>query len=224
MAKREIVVIGAGRFGTSVIEKLSPLPHYNIIAIDKNETNLRKLDKSITSIIGDASDEKFLDSLGIENSDIYIIGIGEDIQSSLLIASLIKEKYSGRIIAKCVNTNHEHILKRLGVEEIVNPELAAARRAVMKVISPLSRLKIQNEVIELEGDISIIRTLASEEEFGKEIRDLGFTKKTSIILLYRNNMPIVAHGDTKIKKDDELVILGENKTIYKIIQKLKVSK
>lgn len=41
--------------------------------------------------IGDATNEEFIESLGVNNFDVCIVAIGDDFQSSLETTSLLKE-------------------------------------------------------------------------------------------------------------------------------------
>jgi trk system potassium uptake protein TrkA len=92
MAKKEIAIVGVGRFGSSVIEKIKDIPHLDIIAIDSNEEHLKKEDNLSKYYIGNAAEDNFLNSLGLDSVDVFVVGIGDNIQASLLIASIIKSQ------------------------------------------------------------------------------------------------------------------------------------
>ena len=216
MEKKEIVVIGASKFGTEIINKIKTLPAYNIIVIDRDENKLRKIEGVDSYYVGDATEEKLLDDIGLNSADVFVIGVSSDIQSSLLIASLLKSKYKGKIIAKGENDNHEKILRQLGVHSIINTERTAARRAIIQIVNPMAGEKIRNEIIQLDGGISMVRVPAEPEFFGKEIKNIG-TLKTTIVMVYRDGKPMMVTGSTVIGEGDEIVYLGENKIILDIV-------
>jgi Trk K+ transport system NAD-binding subunit len=127
--KNEIVIIGAGKFGSMVAQKLSEVSKYTIIVIDKNKENIDALAKYVDNgFVTNLAIGENLKSLGIQNSGTFVLGIGDNVQDSVIIASIIKKNYpKARIIAKAADNNHADILKSLGIEEVISPELAAAR-------------------------------------------------------------------------------------------------
>ena len=88
---KSVLLIGLGRFGKSVAEKLNEL-HHQVMAVDKDEEKVNDVLPLVTDAqIGDATNETFLRSLGVDNFDVCIVAIGEDFQSSLETTSLLKE-------------------------------------------------------------------------------------------------------------------------------------
>lgn len=82
-AKKSVLLIGLGRFGRNVAEKLYEL-HHQVMAIDKNEERINEVLPIVTDAqIGDSTSELFLRTLGVDNYDVCIVAIGEDFQSSL---------------------------------------------------------------------------------------------------------------------------------------------
>ena len=89
---KSILLIGLGRFGRNVAEKLNEL-HHEVMAIDKNEERVNEVLPIVTDAqIGDATNEAFLRSLGVDNYDVCFVAIGEDFQSSLETTSLLKAR------------------------------------------------------------------------------------------------------------------------------------
>ena len=84
-------VIGCGQFGGSVVEELAR-QGADVLAIDNNEEVIKKYVNIATqAIILDSTDEEALRSIGIRNIDHVIVGIGQNIQASILTALLLKE-------------------------------------------------------------------------------------------------------------------------------------
>ena len=92
---KSVLLIGLGRFGRSVAEKLYEL-HHQVMAVDKNESRVNEVLPFVTDAqIGDATSETFLRSLGVDNYDVCFVTIGEDFPSSLETTSLLKELGTG---------------------------------------------------------------------------------------------------------------------------------
>lgn len=91
MKTQQFAVIGLGRFGSSLAQELMELG-YEVLGIDKNEEVVEDISELVThAVVADATDEEVLRSLGIRNFDCCIVAIGDDIQTSILTAILLKE-------------------------------------------------------------------------------------------------------------------------------------
>ena len=89
MNKKQYVVIGLGRFGSSIATTLYSLGN-DVLVIDKNEDLVEDIaDKVTHAVQADATDENTLKSLGIRNFDVAIISIGGDIQSSVMATLIV---------------------------------------------------------------------------------------------------------------------------------------
>ena len=78
---RQFLVVGLGRFGTSLAKTLYNLG-YDVMGIDSNEEIIQNIADSITHAVqADATDENTLKALGVRNFDVAIVSIGNDIQS-----------------------------------------------------------------------------------------------------------------------------------------------
>ena len=87
---KSILVIGLGRFGINTINKLNELGH-QIMAIDAKEEKVNAVLPYVTdALIGNAANEQFLQTLGIDHFDLCIVAIGDNFQNSLQVTSLLK--------------------------------------------------------------------------------------------------------------------------------------
>lgn len=222
MARKEIVVIGIGRYAEELIKKINSVTGYSVVAIDKDPVKLEKLVGVKNVIVGDATNIEFLTNIGIDNADFYVIGMGQDFQASLVIASTIKENYKGAIIAKSVNKQHEVILKRLGVEDVVTPEVAAAKRTFNKIANPLA-LKSADEYMmsEIAEGVSIAKIPVLEKWNGCTVMELDLPKDIGITLIFKNGTkPEIVTGQTEIKIGDVLVLAGKDKQLLKLLNEI----
>ena len=97
---KSILLIGLGRFGQHIAQKLYDMGH-QVMAVDSDEERVNAVLPFVTNAqIGDSTSEEFLSSLGIRNFDACIVTIGDDFQSSLETTDLLKELGAGKIIAR----------------------------------------------------------------------------------------------------------------------------
>src|SRR3989304_5487265 len=115
----QVVVIGLGRFGSSVVETLAK-KGCEILAMDINEDNVKAVTEHATHAVQcDATDIRTLKELGVQNMDVSIVSIGEDVEASVLIVMALKELGVKDIIAKAVTPLHIKILEKLGATQVV---------------------------------------------------------------------------------------------------------
>ena len=119
---KSVLLIGLGRFGRNVAEKLNEL-HHEVMAIDKCEERVNEVLPIVTDAqIGDATSEAFLRTLGVDNYDVCFVAIGEDFQSSLETTSLLKELGAKKVVSRASREVHKKFLLRNGADEVVYPE------------------------------------------------------------------------------------------------------
>ena len=100
MSSKQFVIIGLGRFGSSVAKTLYALGH-DVLAIDSNEDLVQEISDSVTHAVQmDATDENALRTLGLRNFDVAVVTIGANIQASVMATLLVKDMGIKYIIAK----------------------------------------------------------------------------------------------------------------------------
>lgn len=211
---KQFVVIGLGRFGSSVARTLYKLG-YDVLGIDINEEIVQSLADSITHAVqADATDENTLKSLGVRNFDVGIVSIGDDIQSSILVTLILKEMGIKYVIAKAQNDLHGKVLYKIGADRVVFPERDMGVRVAHNLVA--SNIL---DYIELSPDFSIVELEAFPEWYDKTLGELKMRKNygLNVMAIKRGEDVIVSPGaDDFIKKGDILVVVGQNKDIEKL--------
>ncbi|WP_326911606.1 potassium channel family protein [Sedimentibacter sp. MB31-C6] len=210
---KEIIVIGCGRFGTSVAKTLNDLGH-DVMIVDNDAETVEELSEFVTHAIQiDATDESAYNALGLKNFDVAVIAIGSNLEASIMATLMAKEKGVPFVIAKAKNETHAMLLKKIGADNIVFPE----RDMGIRIANNLTTPNIL-EAIRLSSEYSIIETVALEEWVDNTIEDLKFSKvhKVNIIAIRSGEeIYISPPPDSVIKKGDILVVLGDNKSLKK---------
>lgn len=221
MEKKEIVIIGIGRYSRALIDNLQKIPKFSIIAIDKKEESLAKLKGIKSLIVGDATNEDFMKDAGIENAAFYIIGIGSDFQSSLLVATILENNFDGTIIAKSISGEHEAILDKIGVKNFVRPEESAAKGTFNKIVNPFAlRGEKEGIVVEIVDGVSTIKLPIPPFLFDVKIKDSKLPAGIIVPVIYKKGKLIIATGGTKLCAGDYFSIMGENKTLGDFLEKI----
>ncbi len=144
------IVIGLGYFGANLASKLTSMGH-EVIGVDNHPERLDELKESVTTVMKmDATNINAVKSLPLEEADAAIVAIGEDVGSSILAASILKNLKVKRIIGRAIHQTHHSILNQIGIDEVVMPLEDSASHVA-------SMLQIRNtqRVIELNDEYAL---------------------------------------------------------------------
>ena len=174
----EIIIIGLGRFGMSLAKALSKYD-CEIMAIDKSSDLVDEVSPYVThSAVVNAIDKDALIELGIKNFDTAVIGIGDDLESSIMIALILKELEIPNIIAKSRDNMHTRLLNMIGVNKVIQPERDMATRLAESLMN-----KHLVERLDFSKDYSIVEIKARKSWVGKELSELALRAKYSINII-----------------------------------------
>lgn len=214
---KQFVVIGCGRFGTSVAKTLYALGH-DVLAIDSNEDVIQEISNSVTHAVQlDANDENSIKSLGIRNFDVAVITIGSNIQSSIMATLIVKELGVKYVVAKAQSELHAKVLYKIGADRIVFPERDMGIRVAHNLVS--SNIL---DYIELAPDYSIAEIAALKEWENKNLLELNMRAKYGVNVMaikHGSEINIAPNATDIIKKEDVLVVIGHNEDLQKLEEK-----
>jgi trk system potassium uptake protein TrkA len=196
---------------------LAQLGH-EVIGVDSDEEKVRAVaDLLALAMQLDVTDEKALRAAGISDVDVAVVSIGENIESSLLVVTLLQEIGIKQIVAKAVTALHGRILEKLGVSRVVFPEREMAIRVAHGLVMPNVL-----DYIELSSDFSIVEVPAPAEFVGKTLREIGLRARfglTTIAIKHASGAGSAAPAniapgpDDIIQAGDVLSLLGNNERL-----------
>ena len=223
------IIIGLGNFGASLAEKLTAMGN-EVIGVDTNMGKVELIKDKITHSVNlDSTDITAVSNLPLKDTDVVIVGIGEDKGANILATALMKQFKVKRLISRAVSPLQEMVLEAMGVDEIIHPEEETAERWAKK-------LNLQGVVdsFELNKDYSIVETTIPEEYEGKTLLEVDLRKKYDLIVLTTIKMVTednmlgaarevahvqgVASAQTILKSGDIMVIYGHNKDIKRLLK------
>ena len=206
MSKKQFIVIGLGRFGSSVAETLYSLGN-DVLAVDHDEDVIQNISNKVTHAIQvDADDENSLRALGIRNFDCAVISIGSDIQSSILATLLVKELGVKHVVAKATTALHAKVLYKIGANRVVFPERDMGVRVAHNLVS--SNIL---DYIELSPEYSIAEVVSPVEWHNKTLRELNVRAQygINVMAIKRNNdIDVSPLADNVIEPGDIIVAIG----------------
>ena len=132
---KQYIVIGCGRFGSSLATTMSLLGH-QVMAIDKSEELIQNLSDKVTHVAAvDVTDEYALRSLGLGNFDVAIIAIGSDIRASIMATLIAKEMGVEQVVCKAKDELQAKVLYKIGADRVVFPERDMGIRVAHNLVS-----------------------------------------------------------------------------------------
>ena len=226
---KEFAVIGLGRFGTRLACLLAE-GGADVIAVDKRRDLVEAVrDNVARAVCLDATDEDALRSQGIDKVDVAVVGVGNAFEGAVLTTVLLKQLGVPRVISRATSSVRARILSRVGADDIVNPEREAADRWLNRLIAP--NLK---DRIELAEGVGLIQATAPEKFWDKTLEDLQVRRNyhVQIVAIRRTVEDVDTDGvkrtremvisvpmaDTKIRKSDVLMILGNDDAVRRLIE------
>ena len=133
---RTFAVIGLGRFGTAVAETLVEQGQ-EVVAIDNDPDKVEQIGEMVTHAVQcDATDEKALKAIGIDNVDVAVVSIGEAIEACVLVVMTCMDLGVPEIIAKSGTSKQGKVLEKIGVHRVVYPERESATRLAHTLSTP----------------------------------------------------------------------------------------
>jgi len=214
MKKKQYLVVGLGRFGKSIARTLYELGN-DVLAVDSREDNVQDITPYVTQAVeADATEEENLKALGVNNFDVAIIGIGADIQSSVIVTLLLKEMGMKFVLAKANTDLHAKILYKIGADKVVFPEKDTAVRIAHNLVS-----NNMLDFIALSLEYRAAEILCIKKWIGKNLEQLNIRSKYGINIIMikrRDDVNVLPTSDFVFLEGDIIVAIGGQKEIEKL--------
>ena len=216
--KKQVAVIGIGRFGRSVASALYNLGH-DVLAIDRKEERVQDMLGKVTyPVSGDATNELTLKELGVPSYDAAIVAIGSDTVSSLMTSVLLRSlKEDMYIVARAQDELQSNALRLVGVNKTVLAEHEMGEQIAHNLFNP----NVQ-EYMSMNSTYGISKILVPKHIQGKSLKDLSIGTSrdkynlTALGIIRSKNIILNPDVNEIIKKDDILLIAGNNELIDKL--------
>jgi trk system potassium uptake protein TrkA len=212
---KQYLVIGAGRFGTSVAKTLFELGH-EVVVVDNDVARVQQISGSVTRAVqANATSEAGMSALGIRDFDVVIVAIGGDIQASIMASILLIEAGARYVVANAQTELHGKTLSKIGVNRIVFPQ----RDMGHKLAHSLSAFNIV-DLIELSSGSNVVEVPAPADMIGRTLQELDLRARYQInVIAIRDkegNTNISPGAGDKINEGDLIVVVGDNKALQKM--------
>ncbi len=207
MARLQIGVIGLGKFGRKFGETMMLYGH-DVLGIDHREANVKLAQDQLTQVfLADATNKEALRQAGVGDLSHVLVSVGDSIAASTMISLYLKELGVPTVWVKAVNEDHEKLLRKVGVDEVVIPEHMAARNVAAKIAMPgfVDNLPFDERLV--------IKELAIDRWHGKTLRDLDLTNRYNLQVIAikkrrDRRYKFIPKADDELRAGDTLVVIG----------------
>lgn len=207
-------VFGLGRYGQAVAKEL--INHgAEVIAVDIDEEIVNDAASEIPFCkCADITDIEVIRQLGIANVDVVIIAMADSLEASVMATMLCKEVGVETVIVKCGNDMNCRILKKIGADKVVFPEMESGARLAKNLIS-----SDFIDIMELSKDISMVEINVRKEWEGKPLVQLNLRQKygINIVAIRRGDDVSIEIGPEKLlEKGMSLIVVANAKRLEKL--------
>ena len=212
---KSFVVIGLGRFGTSVALELASLGN-EVVVIDRNEERINAIADDVThALVADIRDENVLRRVGVAECDCAIVAFASNLQENILVTLLLKELGVPHVVAKASNAMHVRVLQKVGADQIVFPESDMGVRMARSLSSDAVL-----DYVDLDEEYKIAEIKCPVGWQNRPLRDLDLRARHNInVLLIKSGgtgKRVIPDANTVLRPGDAVVVLGGEKAIEEI--------
>ena len=211
-----VVIMGGGKVGFNLASFLISDGH-DVTLIESNESLCNNIASELDALVifGNGTDIKTLEEANIKDADVFVAATGHD-ESNLMACVLVKEYNVPKIIARVNDHNHEATYKKIGVDEVISPELTSASYLEKLIIRPT----IADLVVLGKGDAELLDfTVDYKKTIGKKVSDLSPTDDFIIVAIYEKGKIVIPKPDMILKEGMKVTVLVKTKFAQKVLKR-----
>lgn len=209
--KKTCIVIGLGRFGKAVCERLTELGE-SVIGVDRVRARVEEMSDVIDLAAQlDATDEDALAKAGAREADIAVVAIGESIEASILATTILMGLGVPVVTARAQNTLHAKVLARIGASRVFFPERDLGQRVADQIAHP-----VLAQFTELPGSDLLVGEISPLREMvGKSLMELQFRSRYNavVLLVKRGESSFLPTAETVLEEADGLVVAARRQNL-----------
>ena len=161
-----------------------------------------------------SAEVKFTKIPEYEEVDVVIIAMATRFEASVMATMLCKEVGVKTVIIKCDSEFHGNVLKKVGADKVIYPELESGTRLAKNLVSSGFV-----DVVELSKDISIVEMDVKPEWVGKSLIELDLRKRygLNILAIKKGNVvSTIFDPMMPLEEDMEMIVMANVSKIEKL--------
>ncbi len=212
--KRQILVLGLGRFGSAVATTLAELG-CEVACVDTDERRVQRMAPQVTQAMQlDSTDRDALRQIGVGDFDVAVVAIGADIEASILTAANLAELGCKDIVAKAMTLPHARILEKVGAHRVIFPE----HEMGVRLGNSLAGTNLI-DYMELDPRYAVAEIRCPAEIAGRTLAEANVRGRYGVIVLCvksGDEVVVIPDPDLRIETNDVIVVAGPTKDIDRL--------
>ena len=204
---QKVMIMGGGKTGFYLAQMLSEFgAAVKIIESDKNRCYYLSTHLNDVMVLhGDATDLSLLEEENMDGMDAVVTATGFD-EDNLLLALTAKMHGVEDVIAKVSRTSYAEIISRMGIDMALNPQ-DITTSTIIRLVQGNKKV-LSSQLIQGQAELMEIIATPTMKFLDTPLKDLDLPKGLIIAGIHRGHVVIIPNGDTRIKKDDRVMILS----------------
>jgi trk system potassium uptake protein TrkA len=213
----EILVVGLGRFGSSVARTLVEMGH-EVLGVDLDAGLVQDHADLLTHVVeADCTSERALRQVGAADVVTAIVCIGTDVESSVLSTAALVDIGVPNIWAKAITDAHGKILQRVGAHHVVFPEADMGMRVAHLVTGRML------EYVALDENFVLVETPVPTPLVGIPLAQSNLRAEHNITVVCvkpEGGLFTYATSDTVLGARDLIVVAGHRRDVERFAERV----
>lgn len=205
-----------GDFGQSVAITLAK-NGCDVLAVDIHEDKIQDIADYVSMAVKtDLCDQDALRSLNIKNLDVVVVAVGDNMEAGVMATILAKEAGVPYILAKAKNEIYAKVLRKVGADEIIFPEIAMGQRIAKGLMTGKFI-----DLLELSSKFSLTEIRVSQGWVGKTLRELKLRDRYGVNVIARKTgeeIEMDLNPDQPLELGSIYIMAGSNSALEQCIQ------
>jgi len=201
----QVLVLGLGRFGGAVAAELVRLG-FEVLGVDADPRNVQHYTKLVTHVVeADATSAEALRQMGAEDVRHAVVGIGSEVEASILATAALEDLGVPNIWAKAVTKAHGRILERVGAHHVIYPEHDMGHRVAHQLGGRMI------DWLQLDEHFALVETVVPKAVAGRSLQEVGVRARFGVTVVCfkpAGGAFTYATPETVMEPGDVLVVAG----------------
>ncbi|WP_143288661.1 monovalent cation:proton antiporter family protein [Calderihabitans maritimus] len=211
------LIIGASEAGLVLAQRLKNRHQHHVVVVDHDPVRLAKgKDMGLTLVNSDATTYQGLEKAGITEATAVVAATGDD-AVNLRVAEIARRQYGIKnVIAFLNNLRNTQVAEDLGIK-VVTPPLSTLIVAENILVHPETFSLLRDEPEDTTFEEVRLR---NHRFFEQRLKYINLPGDVLVVSIIRGQDRIVPRGNTLLKKDDLLILMGNRDSIKEASRQL----
>lgn len=221
----KVLIVGAGKLGVR-LAKVMDAEQFDVTLVEINPKKAEKINEQldVLTIEGNGVDITFLKDINVETYDLVVATTDND-ETNIVVCDFAKKLGCKKSIARIRDLEYsnqmEFIKETIGIDLIINPDLSTAQMIAKYLLRDMTYYTGEFA----SGRVRIVDFNIKKNEYfvDRKIKDISDFKGLLITAVSRENDLLIPNGETVLKKNDTIYLLGTLSMISEFTKKYKLN-